>query len=146
MKIGAFQTLRSGLQLNAVPVTSQVRAVLETGLREELTASGIFEEVEIEGSDDPDRLVLGLCAFRSEVSEEEVMLAVERAWTALAFHHWSAHAFLTDEGHVELQAATLDRPGGRFASVHLVALRAAGAAGAATGETAEMAHQLVSAA
>lgn len=146
MKIGAFQTLRSGLQLNAVPVTSQVRAVLETGLREELTASGIFEEVEIEGSDDPDRLVLGLCVFRSEVSEEEVMLAVERAWTALAFHHWSAHAFLTDEGHVELQAATLDRPGGRFASVHLVALRAAGAAGAATGEAAEMAHQLVSAA
>lgn len=146
MKIGAFQTLRSGLQLNAVPVTSQVRAVLETGLREELTASGIFEEVEIEGSDDPDRLVLGLCVFRSEVSEEEVMLAVERAWTALAFHHWSAHAFLTDDGHVELQAATLDRPAGRFASVHLVALRAAEAAGAATSEAAEMAHQLVSAA
>jgi hypothetical protein len=146
MKLGAFQTLRSGLQMNAVPVTSQVRALLETGLREELTASGLFEEVEVEGSDDPDRLVLGLCVFRGEVSEEEVMVAVERAWTALAFHHWSAHAFLTDEGHVELQAATLDRPGGRFASVHLVALRAAEAAGAATGEAAETARQLVSAA
>lgn len=146
MKLGAFQTLRSGLQLNAVPVTSQVRALLETGLREELTAAGLFEAVEIEGSDDPDRLVLGLCVFRSEVSEEEAMVAVERAWTALAFHHWSAHTFLTDEGHVELQAATLDRPGGRFASVHLVAQRAANAGGAATVEAAEPARQLVSAA
>lgn len=123
MNLVAFQTLRNGLQMNAAPVTSQVRKLLETGLREELIASGLFEEIEVECSDDRDRLVLGLCVFRSDVSDEEAALAIERAWSALAFHHWSAHAFLSGDGHVELQAATLDRPGGRYASVHLVAQR-----------------------
>lgn len=125
MRLVAFQMLRSGLQMNAAPVTSQVREVVETGLLEELDATGLFEEIEVGSSDDPSRLVLALCTFRADVSEAEAERAIERAWTALAFHHWSAHAFLTEDGHVELQAATLDRPGGRFVSVHLVAQRAA---------------------
>ena len=124
MNLVAFQSLRNGLQLNAAPATSQVRRVLEVGLHAELLASGVFDVVEVGSSDDTDRLVLGLCTYGAGVSEDEARWAIERAWSALAFHHWQAHAFLTDEGHVELQAATLDRPGGRFVTVHLVAQRA----------------------
>jgi hypothetical protein len=125
MNLLHFQTLRNGLKLNAAPAAARVREVIETGLREELAAAGLFDEIEVGTSDDPDRLVLGLCTFRADVPDEEAAAAVERAWSALAFHHWSAHTFLTDDGHVELQAATLDRPGGRYVSVHLVAQRAA---------------------
>jgi hypothetical protein len=124
MNIAAFQSLRNGLRLNAAPATTQVRRIVERGLREELLDSGFFEEVEVGGSDDPDRLVLALGAFRAEVDDETVALAVERAWGALAFDHWQAYSLLTEDGHVELQAATLDRPAGRFVTVHLVAQRA----------------------
>ena len=123
MNLIAFQSLRNGLQLNAAPATSQVRKVIEAGLQAELLASGVFDVVEVGSSDEADRLVLGLCTYGAGVSEDEVRWAIERAWSALAFHHWQAHAFLTDEGHVELQAGTLDRPGGRFVTVHLVAQR-----------------------
>jgi hypothetical protein len=125
MNIAAFQSLRNGLQINAAPATTTVRKVIERGLREELLASGVFEDVEVGGSDDPDRLVLALGTFRADVGDEAAALAVERAWGALAFDHWQAHAFLTGDGHVELQAATLDRPAGRFVTLHLVAQRAA---------------------
>ena len=40
------------------------------------------------------------------------------------FHHGEAQAFLTDDGHAEMQAAPLDRPVGRYLTVHLVAQRA----------------------
>jgi hypothetical protein len=125
MNLVAFQGLRNGLQMNAAPATSQVRKVVEIGLREELLASGLFEDVEVGSSDDADRLVLALCTYRAGVTEDEARWAIERAWSAIAFHHWQSHAFLTDEGHVELQAATLDRPAGRFVTLHLVAQAAA---------------------
>lgn len=125
MNLAAFQSLRSGLQAHAVPATSQMRNVLELGLREELMASCLFDEVEVGSSDDEDRLVLALATYRADVGDAEATAAIERAWSALAFHHWRSQAFLTDDGHVELQAATLDRPGGRYLTVHLVAQRAA---------------------
>jgi hypothetical protein len=123
MNLIAFQTLRNGLRMNAAPATNQVRQVLEAGLREELLATGFFEDVEIGASDDEERLVVALGTYRAGVDEELVAGAVARVWSRLAFHHWEAHAFLTDEGHVEFQAATLDRPAGRFVTVHLVAQR-----------------------
>ena len=125
MNLVAFQSLRNGLRMNAAPATSQVRRVLEVGLHAELLTSGVFDVVEVGGSDDADRLVLGLCTYSAGISEDEARWAIERAWSALAFHHWQAHAFLTDEGHVELQAATLDRPGGRYLTLHLVVERSA---------------------
>jgi len=125
MNLVHFQTLRNGLKMNAAPAAATVREVVETGLREELAASGLFDEIEVGTSDDPDRLVLGLCTFRAGVPDEAAAAAVERAWSALVFHHWSAHTVLTDDGHVELEAATLNRPGGRYVSVHLVAQRVA---------------------
>ena len=135
MNLIAFQSLRNGLQMNAVPATSQVRKVLEVGLREELLASRLFEDVEIGSSDDADRLVVALCTYGAGVDDEVAAQAVGRAWSVLAFDHWESHAFLVEDGHVELQAATLDRPNGRYLTVHLVAQRAA--VPAATGSEAD---------
>lgn len=125
MNLVAFQGLRSGLKMNAAPATSQVRRVVEVGLRSELLASGLFEVVEVGSSDDVDRLVMALCTYNAGVTEDEARWAIERAWAGVAFHHWQSHTFLTAEGHVELQAATLDRPAGRFVTLHLVAQPAA---------------------
>lgn len=125
MNLVAFQSLRNGLQRNAAPATSQVRKVVEAGLREELLASGLFDDVEVGSCEDGERLLVALCSYRADVEDEVAACGIEHAWAALAFHHWEAHAFLTDDGHVEMQAATLDRPGGRYLTVHLVAQRAA---------------------
>jgi len=125
MNLAAFQTLRRGLQLNAIPVTSQVRSVFEDALRQELLATGVFTDLEVGSTDVDDHLVVALGTFRADATEAEVANAVQYAWASVAFHHWQAHAFLTDEGHVELQAATLDRPAGRYLTFHLVTERAA---------------------
>jgi hypothetical protein len=125
MNLAAFQILRNGLKMNAAPATAQARKVFEDGLREEMLATGLFEDVEVGSSDDADRNVIALCTYRADVDDDATVLAIQMAWAGLAFHHWEAHAFLTADGHVEFQAATLDRPAGRYVSVHLVAQRAA---------------------
>jgi hypothetical protein len=125
MNLVAFQSLRRGLQLNAAPATSQVRAVCEAALRAELLATGVFTDLEVGSTSAADHLLVVLGGFRADVSEDEVARAVQYAWSAVAFHHWQSHAFLTEDGHVEMQAATLDRPGGRYLTLHLVVERSA---------------------
>lgn len=131
MNLTAFQSLRRGLQLNAGPASSQARRVFEVALREELLASGVFVTLEVGSSDEADHLLVALGSFRADVDQAVVVAAVERAWDTVAFHHWSGHAFLTEDGHVELQAATLDRPNGRYVTFHLVVERSAVLSGAA---------------
>lgn len=130
MNLAAFQNLRRGLQMNAAPATSRVRSVFEDGLRQELLASDLFADLEVGSTDAEDHLLVVLGSFRADVDDARVTAAVEAAWGAVAFHHWQAHAFLTADGHVELQAATLDRPGGRYLTLHLVVERAAVPVGA----------------
>src|SRR5512144_25569 len=123
MRLSDFQKLRTGLHANAAPVLPGVKQAFLSGLTKALLATGVFEGVEVGSSDEPDRLLLALCTFREEVPDDEVVRAVEEAWLTVAFRHWSAHAFLTEDGHVELQAASLNRPGGYFVSAHVVAQR-----------------------
>lgn len=123
MNLAAFQGLRRGLQINAAPATSQVRSVFEDALRQELLASGVFTELEVGSTDAADHLLVALGSFSADADEEQVSAAVRSAWAAVAFHHWQAHAILTEDGHVELQAATLDRPAGRYLTLHLVVQR-----------------------
>ncbi len=109
--------------MNAAPATSQVRSVFEVALRQELLASGLFAELEVGGTDAEDHLLVAIGSFRADAGDAEVAAAVELAWATVAFHHWQAGAFLVEDGHVELQAATLDRPAGRYVTLHLVAER-----------------------
>ena len=68
MNLVAFQSLRNGLQRNAAPATSQVRKVVEAGLREELLASGLFDDVEVGSCEDGERLLVALCTYRGRGS------------------------------------------------------------------------------
>jgi hypothetical protein len=124
MNLVDFQSLRNGLQINAVPATAQVRGTFEVALREELLATGAFTDVEVGTTDEKDHLLVVLANHAAGLTEHEVSLAVEWAWSAVAFHHWQANGLLVEDGHVEFQAATLDRPGGRYLTLHLVSQRA----------------------
>src|SRR4051794_13960537 len=59
-----FRRMRSAIQSNASPGRDDQLQTVEEALREVLMASGLFEEVEVEHTDDPDRLVIALCQFR----------------------------------------------------------------------------------
>lgn len=120
MNLVDFQNLRNGLQINAVPATSQVRRTFEVALREELLATGAFTSLEVGSTDEADHLLVVLATHAPGLTEAEVALAVEWAWGSVAFHHWQANGLLTEDGHVEFQAATLDRPAGRYVTLHLV--------------------------
>jgi hypothetical protein len=145
MNLVEFHKLRSGLQMNAGPATAQVRRTFETALREELLATGAFTSLEVGSTDEENHLLVVLATHVPGLSEDEVSLAVEWAWGAVAFHHWQAGSWLTDDGHVEFQAATLDRPAGRYVTLHLVSQRAEVPAGAQVpaGHTSLLAGQRV---
>ena len=124
MNLVAFQLLRQGLQANGAPASSQVRQAVGSALTRELEHRGVLEQLELGLTDEADHLLVVLGSFRPHLSEEQVVRAIEQAWDAVAFGHWESHAFLVEDGHVEFQAATMDRPAGQFVTLHLVVTRA----------------------
>lgn len=123
MNLTAFQLLRDGLQANGAPARAQVRQAAAASLHRELEHLGVLDEIEVGTTEQADHLLVVLGTFRSHLAEEQVARAVEHAWDAVAFGHWESHAFLVEDGHVELQGATMDRPAGDFLTLHLVVNR-----------------------
>ncbi len=124
MKLVDFQKLRSGLQMNAHPGARAELSAVENSFREELLASGAFEDVEVEHTDDPDRLVIALCRFRPEYDERDIADLVASAWRdRIRYTYWDASAVMLDEEHVEFQAATRNSHTGHYVTVHMVAQR-----------------------
>lgn len=114
-----------GIQVNASPGTGAELELAESNLREMLMESGVFEEVEVGHTDDPDRLVIGLCRFRPFYTERDVAERLEEIWSdRLRYPFWEAHAFRVEPGHVEFEAATRAGELGRYVTVHLVAQQA----------------------
>jgi hypothetical protein len=94
--------------------------------REVLMGSGAFEEVEVEHTDDPDRLVIALCRFRPEYAERDIADLVASAWNdRIRYTYWDASAVLVDDEHVEFQAASRNSQTGHYVTVHMVAQKAA---------------------
>lgn len=124
MKLMHFHTLRSGVQINASPATEQALVAMENNLRDALSDSGLFDSVEVEHTDDPDQLVVALCQYRPNLTEDEVAETVERLWDErVSYTFWEVHAMRVDDGFVELEGATRESVVGRYATVHLVAQR-----------------------
>lgn len=124
MQLMHFHTLRSGVQVNASPAPERVLVATEGKLRDLLTRSGLFDNVEVEHTDDPDQLVAGLCQFRRHLSEYAVAEAVEQIWDdGLAFPFWEIHSTEVDDAYVEFHGATRESTVGRYVTVHLVAQR-----------------------
>ncbi|HLN77795.1 MAG TPA: hypothetical protein VK204_12180 [Nocardioidaceae bacterium] len=97
---------------------------MESILRDVFTDSGLFDTVEVEHTDDPDRLLVSLCQYHPNLSEHDVADAVEELWGQRVSHpFWEAHSTWVDDGHVEFEAATREGPHGHYVTVHLVAQR-----------------------
>jgi hypothetical protein len=124
MQIIAFHKLRTGLQCNAPPAEPVARAERAGYLRDLLTGVGMFTTIEVEPTDDEDRLLAGLCSYRPSLTEEDVAGALERLWLDwLCYPFWEAHSLFVDRGHVELEAASRESVLGHYVTVHLVCQR-----------------------
>lgn len=125
MELSHYHRLRTAVQGNAHPGSVIELAPMETNLRDLLMASGIFEDVEVEHTDDPDQLLIALCHFRAEYSEMDVADHLERLWNGrVRYPFWEAHALALGKEQVEFEAATRNSNSGPYVTVHLVAQKA----------------------
>lgn len=125
MNLAQFHSVRTALQGNAYPGRGRDLMTVESSLRELLLASGLFEDVEVERTDDPDQLVIALCRFDPGYSEVDVARHLERVWRdRLSYPFWEAHTVIVDRGLVELEAASRQSTSGHYVTVHLVAQKA----------------------
>lgn len=125
MDLLQFHKMRTAVQVNAYPGSPKDLASVERSLRDLLMSSGLFEEVEVEHTDDPDQLVIALCQFRPLFSERDVASYLERLWNdRVRYPFWEAHSLLVEKEHVEFEAATRNSTSGHYVTVHLVAQKA----------------------
>jgi hypothetical protein len=125
MDLMSYHRVRTGIQVNASPGRAPDLQTLESSLRGLLVASGLFEQVEVGVTDDPDRLVIALCRFRPFYTERDVAERLEEIWDDRVRHpFWEAHAVRVQEGHVEFEAATRAGQQGPYVTVHVVAEKA----------------------
>jgi hypothetical protein len=122
MDLLQFHRMRTAVQDNAYPGKEDELATVESALRDKLMSSGIFEEVEVEHTDDPNQLVIALCKFLPYFDERDVARHLEQIWgDRVSYPFWEAHAFHVEHDHVEFEAATRFSSGGHYVTVHLVA-------------------------
>jgi hypothetical protein len=122
MDLREFHQLRTAIQAHAGPGSPADVALVEARVRDLLLESGLFELVETEHTDDPDRLVIGLCRFRPFLVEAEVGTRIEEIWNEhVRYPYWESHHLLVESGHVEFQAATRVSDRGHYVTVHLIA-------------------------
>lgn len=125
MEVLRFHRMRTAIQVNASPGRGADLEGVEENLRDLLMASGLFEEVEVEHTDDPDQLVIALCQFRPYYTEADVAERLEHIWAdRIRYQFWEAHAVAVAEDHVELEGATRLSSDGHYVTVHLVAQKA----------------------
>ncbi len=125
MDLLQFHRMRTAVQDNAFPAKEGDLAPVEQSLRDLLMASGVFEEVEVEHTDDPNRLVIALCKFLPYFTERDVARHLERIWAdRVSYPFWEAHAIHVEDEHVEFEAASRHSSGGHYVTVHLVAQKA----------------------
>lgn len=125
MDLMQFHKLRRAIQVNAYPGSGPDLASVEGNLRDLLMASGIFESVEVDHTDDLDRLVIALCEFRPELDEFDIAARIEELWhDRVRYPFWEAHSLMVDREHVELEAATRGSSTGHYVTLHLVAKKA----------------------
>ena len=125
MELTQYKKLRTAVQSNASPASVDDIRRLEQDLRESLMATGFFEEVEVDHTDNLDGMVIAMCKFPAQMSESQVAARLEQAWQdRLRFQFWEAHTTLVDDDQVEFQGATRTGSNGSFVTLHVVAQKA----------------------
>lgn len=124
IEMSKFQELRSAVQGNASPSAPAQLSLMVSSLRDRLEASGLFTDVEVDQTGHRDRLIIALCHFGPELTEEDVADGIADLWdTKVRYQFWAAHATDIQDDYVEFQAATRPDSTGRYITVHLVAQR-----------------------
>ncbi len=96
--------------------------MVEQTLSHGLVASGLFAEVELGTTQDPDQLVIGLCRCTDGVLPWEAGMGVQSLWSRLAAHHqWEAHHVGATDSLMEFEGALTVDSSGHYLTVHLVA-------------------------
>lgn len=122
MKLATFHTMRSTLRSDLSPATGEELAGVAARVCDLLAGSSLFDWFEVEPSQDPDRLVIGLCHLHPDASEVVVAQLLERIWeNGLAQPYLGSHVLIVEPGHVELEGAARTPDGARFVTVHLLA-------------------------
>jgi hypothetical protein len=125
MDLLKYHRMRTAIQSNAAPGKGPELEDMERTLRAVLMDSGVFEEVEVEHTDDPDQLVIALCQFRPFYTEADVAARLEEIWSdRVRYPFWEAHAVRTGDDFVEFEAASRAGQNGHYVTVHLVAEKA----------------------
>jgi hypothetical protein len=125
MELTQYHKYRTAVQSNASPAPPAQIQQVEQNLRSLLMSTGIFEDVEVDHTDDVDELVIAMCTFPSQMSHVQIAQRLEQAWQdRLRFEFWEAHATLADDDQVEFQGATRAGSGGSYVTVHIVAQKA----------------------
>ena len=125
MELTQYKKLRTAVQSNAAPASTTQVEELEESLRTMLMSTGIFEDVEVEHTDNVDELVIAMCTFPSQMSQVQIAQRLEQAWQdRLRYEFWEAHTTLVDDEQVEFQGATRTSSNGTYVTVHVVAQKA----------------------
>jgi hypothetical protein len=126
MKLIEFHTMRRAVQINASPASGEELRVVVDRVRETLVGSRVFEDVEVEATEDADQLVIAMCRFSAPLTEQVAEQSLEWLWeNELRFGFWASHGTLVEPGQVEFEGATRASTWGRYVTVHIVAQQAA---------------------
>ena len=120
----SFHKLRQAVQENSAPAGTLEMFAFEHRLREELENCGLFDQVEVGCTSDPDQFVIALCRCDAQVPPWEAGYRLERVWAVLRSRSaWEAHAATITEEVMEFEAAMTLPDGTHFLTLHVVALR-----------------------
>jgi hypothetical protein len=95
-------------------------------VQQALAATGWFCDIEVGATDDLDNLVVALCAFPQQLTEDRVAQRLSLLWEdRVRYPFWAVHATLVGAGQAELEGATRSSTQGHYVTVHLVAQQGA---------------------
>ena len=118
-----FVQLRGALTTNLPPASGALVDDAASRLRQRLVASVMFAQVEVEVTEDAERLLVAMVRFRPGTPERQVSSFLEAVWiTELRLSGLDVFHFLAEDGHVELEAVTGDQESGYFLSLQLIAV------------------------
>lgn len=122
METSGFRKLRTAVQENGHPAESLLVRQLQRSLEAAFERSGLFSEFELGHTDDPDRMVIGVCRCASDVLPWEAGAGVERMWkTAVLDAEWESHAVSCSDALMEFEAAVTVDGNGHYVTVTIVA-------------------------
>ena len=125
MELTGYRKMRTGIQVNAAPATTEAVLPMVRKLHESLAATGFFSDVEVDVTDNLDAMVIGMCTFPAEMEAGGLANWLEQLWQQqLRFGFWEAHAALVDVDQVEFLGATRVSLNGHYVTLHLIAQRA----------------------